>query len=131
LRESWFFSRKGAKLTKKSKLFSPRPPRLCVKRVFISHRFLQMRLSRNLGLMFLRVLSNQKEPEKVPLIFAGQQMSYYGGTELPEALKGLAARTTVLCRRKIFGIDSNSILDKRIALIAAPSGFRGLCIENV
>ena len=57
-------------------------------------------------------------------------MSHYGGAELPEAVERFAATNYK------YGADgrlldrSNKIPGERIALIAVPENFRGLCIES-
>jgi hypothetical protein len=59
---------------------------------------------RELDFFLLRVLSNQEESTgSFRQFFAGQQMSYYGGPELPEAHKALPRELYVLRRRKNLG----------------------------
>jgi hypothetical protein len=62
------------------------------KRFFISFFFAGLAHSREIAFVFPSVLSDQEESTgSFRQFFAGQQMSYYGGPELPEAVERLAA----------------------------------------
>jgi hypothetical protein len=57
-------------------------------------------------------------------------MSYYGGTELPEALKASRLPTISMGPTGDFVDRSYKITGERIALIAVPEDLRELCIES-